>query len=145
MGPLGSPLAYRNEGQLDPRHAHHAAQCFSRGCALQAKSFIESAIAAFRESIWLEQKHARAHCCLGDALQTKGDFIGAIGAYQAAHRLLATEQAEMLINLGNALCANAQTEKAIETYREANRLDADAVPLPVRIKLMEAHRKKDES
>ncbi len=44
----------------------------------------------------------------------------------------------MLVNLGNALCANAEDEEALETYREANRLDANAVPLPVRLRLMEA-------
>jgi tetratricopeptide (TPR) repeat protein len=89
---------------------------------LVAKKDLDGALAAFRESIRLDPKNARAHNNLGNVLRDKKDLDGAVAALKEAIRL-EPAYVNAHINLGKVLSQRGEPHAALAVLEHGNRLN----------------------
>lgn len=86
------------------------------GTALQIQG--KDALPALRKTVALTPRDAEAHCSLGNALQSSGQFDAALGCYATAIELN-PDFAEALSNMGGAYQAKGQLNDAALCYHRA--------------------------
>jgi tetratricopeptide (TPR) repeat protein len=91
---LGKALA--DQGRLDEAIAEYRealrlkndfATHYNLGIALDDQGRLDEAIAEYREALRQQKDLAEAHCNLGAALRSRGDFAGSLEAYRRGHEL----------------------------------------------------------
>ena len=100
---------------------------FEAGQALAEAGRTDQAIAAFRQTIKLNGKHAQAWRALGDAYTLLGDTAAADEAY--ARHLQASVNDPHLVEAANALCENklAIAERLLRAFLKQNPTDVAAI------------------
>jgi serine/threonine-protein kinase len=123
-------VVFQELAQLRPKNGRHLA-CLSvalraQGRAQEARTVLDAAIAALRETIKIQPKNVGAHFSLGSALGRQGKHDEAIAAYGEVIRLQ-PDHVGAHINLGGILCdIKHDYDGALVAFREALRLQPDA-------------------
>jgi tetratricopeptide (TPR) repeat protein len=98
----------------------------SKGHSLLQAGKSEQAAAKFKEATEVDPQHAEAWFCLGTIYSNSGQLESAIDCYTRCAQFAPPEKKAMpLFNMGNALQAMGQPDKALEVFKLATDLDPD--------------------